>query len=100
MITGEFSKADLARTLEFQARLQEDNERYFGSDLFRAYNLHKHFDRPDKEIGLYFAKLKINGFVVVVGEVPSEVESNHRRKNDLLMWSEKGKNIRKYILDV
>lgn len=78
--------------------MKEDNELHFSSDTFRLYNLHRFYENPDKEIGMYFAKLKVYGFVESVGEVPSEIGTNHKRKVDLLRWTEKGRNIRSVVL--
>jgi hypothetical protein len=89
-------QSDIARTLEFFARLDADGKRFFSSDDFRAYKLDRHFDKPDKQVGMLFAKLKANGFIVARGEVPSEIESNHFRKNDL--WERTGR-FEKWMLE-
>ena len=81
------SQSDIARTLEFKARLIEDHKEYFNSDDFRYYNLARFYDDPAHEIGGLFAKLKANGFIKTVGELPSEIASNNKRKIDLFCWN-------------
>ena len=82
---------DVARTLEFFARLDDKGIRYFSSDTFRQFKLDKHWVDSERGhlLGLLFAKLKANRFIVARGEVPSEIGSNHGRKNDL--WERTGK---------
>jgi hypothetical protein len=67
--------------------LGEDSKEFFSSDDLRKYGLDSWFSRPEREIGTYFAKLKANGVVNAVGEVPSELPGNNRRKVDLLRWN-------------
>ena len=74
---------DIERTTMFMMRLSEDHKEFWSSDDFRGYSLHEDMTAPDKEIGAYFAKLKANGVAVPVGEVPSEITSNNKRKVDL-----------------
>ena len=80
------SKEDMDLTTEFMMVLGEDQKEYFNSDDFRAYGLHKQMNDPAHEIGTYFAKIKANGVAVPVGEIPSEIESNNKRKVDLYRW--------------
>jgi hypothetical protein len=68
------------------ARLTADHKEYWTSDDFRGYGLDKLMDDPQHEIGAYFAKLKFHGFVVAAGEEASAIESNNRRKVDLMRW--------------
>lgn len=77
---------DKALTKAFMARLNQDHKTYFTSDDFRHYNLHKLMNDPAHEIGALFAKWKFHGFVVAAGEEPSQIESNNRRKVDLMRW--------------
>lgn len=80
------TQADIDLTTEFMIRLADDHHEYFSSDLFREYRLHERFNNPAKEIGAYFMRLKANGVTVPVGELPSEIPSNNKRKNDLFRW--------------
>jgi len=93
-----WSMSDTARTLEFQCRLAIESEEHFSSDDFRRFKLDRFMERPDKEIGTYFAKLKYYGYAEPVGEVPSAIESNHKRNVDLWRWKEKAKNIKSETL--
>lgn len=83
MQTFDFSLSlcEVARTREFFDRLDAENRTYFNSDLFREWQLDKYFTDKQHEIGAFFAKLKANGFIVSVGEEPSVIPSNNRRKN-------------------
>jgi hypothetical protein len=76
---------EVARTREFFDRLDKDGVRFFSSDNFRAYGLDRLWTDDEKlhMIGVLFAKLKANRFIVQRGEVPSDIETNHKRKNDL-----------------
>lgn len=77
------TQADIDLTTEFMMFVAEEYKEYFTSDDFRRYGLDKRFTDPQHEIGSYFAKLKANGVVVPVGEEPSEIERNNKRKVDL-----------------
>jgi hypothetical protein len=77
------TQGDIDLTTEFMMLLAEDAKEYFCSDDLRKYGLDSWFQHPEKEIGTYFAKLKVNEVASPVGEVPSEIESNNRRKVDL-----------------
>ena len=74
-------EVDLAKS--FFALLDLDGVTYFSSDNFRRYKLDRYFRKPDKEIGLFFMKLKAQDFIQSFGELPSRIESNHFRKNDM-----------------
>jgi hypothetical protein len=80
------TKEDMDLTTEFMMLLRADKKEYFNSDDFRGYNLDKQMSNPAHEIGTYFAKIKANGLAVPVGEIPSEIESNNKRKVDLYYW--------------
>lgn len=82
----DLTQADIDLTTEFMMHLADDHHEYFSSDLFREYRLHERFNNPATEIGAYFARLKANGVVVPVGELPSEIPSNNKRKNDLFKF--------------
>lgn len=83
------SERDIDLTRTFFALLTVDGKEYFSSDTFREYTLDRHFPRPEKQVGMLFAKWKVHGFIEAVGEVPSVIDSNHYRKNDL--WRRTGK---------
>ena len=78
---------DKALTKALMARLEADGKEYFGSENFREYKLDKLLGDPAHEIGAYFARLKWNGMIEAVGEIPSEIESNNRRRVDLFRWT-------------
>ena len=80
-------QSEIDLTTEFMMALSDDDKEFFSSDDLRFYGLADRFENPGKEIGTYFAKLKANEVVESVGEVPSEIESNNRRKVDLLRWN-------------
>ena len=80
---GALTQLEIACTRAFFDRLDADGITYFSSDNFRHYKLDKYFSKPDKEIGLFFMKLKAQGFIESFGELPSRIESNHFRKNDM-----------------
>lgn len=80
------TQADIELTTTFMIELAADNKEYWSSDDFREYQLDLHFTDPQHEIGAYFARLKANGVAVTYGEVPSVIESNNRRKNDLFKF--------------
>jgi hypothetical protein len=67
--------------------LADNAKEYFSSDDLRAFGLAERFDRPEKEIGTYFAKLKANEVAHPVGEIPSAIGSNNNRKVDLWRWN-------------
>jgi hypothetical protein len=77
------TQADIELTTLFMMELAADNKEYWSSDDFRVYRLDLAFNDPQHEIGTYFAKLKASGVAVPYGEVPSEIESNNKRKVDL-----------------
>jgi hypothetical protein len=81
------TQLDIELTTEFMMLLAEDCKEYFCSDDLRRYGLDSWFERPEREIGTYFSKLKANDVVQTVGEVPSAIGSNNRRKVDLLRWN-------------
>ena len=81
------NQREIDLTTEFMMLLAEDAKEYFCSDDLRRYGLADRFERPDKEIGTYFAKLKANEVAQTVGEVPSSIDSNNRRKVDLFRWN-------------
>ena len=81
--------ADTARLKELKSHLEGDCKDYFSSDLFRFYRLDRFMEHPEHEIGCWFAKAKYWGYIEAVGEIPSVIESNHRRKNDL--WKLSGR---------
>ena len=65
----------------------------FCSDDLREFvrqnkNMQPHFSDPTHDYGSFMAKLKVNKFVVQVGETPSKIPSNHGRKIDVYKWSE------------
>ena len=86
MFNPSLTQLDKALTKAFMARLEADKKEYFGSEDFREYKLDKLLVDPAHEIGAYFARLKWNGMVEAVGEIPSEILSNNKRKVDLLKW--------------
>ncbi len=77
------TQVDIDLTTEFMMCIADEGKEYFTSDDFRRYKLDKNFTDPQHEIGSYFAKLKANGVAVPVGEEPSEIERNNKRKVDL-----------------
>lgn len=79
------SQVDIELTTEFMILL--GSEKHFNSDNFRRFKLDERFSDPAHEIGGYFAKLVANGVAVPLGDVPSEIASNNRRKVDLMMWN-------------
>jgi hypothetical protein len=79
------TKDDLDLTTEFMMLLGD--KEYFSSDDFRDLRLHERFSNPAQDIGMYFSKLKANGIAESFGELPSEIESNHKRKNDVWRWN-------------
>jgi hypothetical protein len=81
------TQLDIDITTEFMMLLGESGKEYFCSDDLRKFGLDSYFERPEKEIGTYFAKLKVNDVAQVVGEVPSEIGSNNKRKVDLFRWN-------------
>ena len=81
------TQTDIELTTEFMMRLADDHHEYFSSDDFRQYAFHFRFRDPAHDIGSYFAKLVANGIAEPLGELPSEVESNHKRKVDLFAWN-------------
>lgn len=78
------TQQDLELTTEFMMLLGD--KEFFCSDDLRGFGLDRYFTDPAHDIGTYFAKLKANGIVEPVGEVPSEIESNNFRKVDLWRW--------------
>jgi hypothetical protein len=80
------TQPEVARTLEFKARLEADGKEFFDSDDFRNYGLDLWMVDPVHEIGALFAKLKAKGFITAVGETASEIASNNKRKVDLWRW--------------
>ncbi len=80
------TQQDIELTTSFMIELAADNREYWSSDDFREYRLDLHFEDPAHEIGAFFARLKANGVAVPYGEVPSVIESNNRRKNDLFKF--------------
>jgi len=92
------TKADVARILEFQARLDADGKEFFNSDLFREYHLDKHYTDPKHEVGALFAKITYHALAEAVGETPSERPENNRRKIDLYRWTTKGRKVKWLIL--
>jgi len=81
------TREDLDLTTEFMMLLGSDGKEYFSSDDFRAYGLDRYFTDPAHQIGVYFSKLKANGVAESFGELPSEIESNNKRKNDVWRWN-------------
>lgn len=80
------TQPEVARTLEFKARLEADGKEFFDSDDFRNYGLDVFMSDPVHEIGGLFAKLKANDFITSIGETASEIASNNKRKVDLWRW--------------
>jgi hypothetical protein len=80
------TQAEIARILEFKSKLKDDKKEYFDSDDFRNYHLDKYMTDKIHEVGAIFAKLKYHAFACPVGETPSTIESNNRRKVDLWCW--------------
>lgn len=78
-------QSEVARIKEFFYRLDIENKRFFCSDDFRKYKLDRFWTEEEKvhKIGLLFSKLVVHKFVVQRGEVPSDIPTNNRRKNDL-----------------
>ena len=81
------TQQDLELATEFMMELAADTKEYFNSDDFRGYRLDLHFEDPVHQIGTFFAKLVANGIAEPSGELPSEIESNHKRKVDLMRWN-------------
>jgi len=77
------TQQDIELTTEFMMHLGEDKKEYFCSDDFRAYGLDSAFTDPQHEVGAYFARLKVNGVIEAVGEIPSVIGSNNMRRVDL-----------------
>ena len=80
-----FTANDIELTTEFMMLLGDAE--YFNSDDFRRLGLHKRFSDPAHMIGGYFARLKANGVADPVGEIPSEIDSNNKRRVDLFRWN-------------
>ena len=80
------TQRDIELTTIFMMWLDEHGHIYFSSDLFREAHLDDGFSDPQHEIGTYFAKLKVNGVAVAVGEEPSAIASNNRRRVDLFRF--------------
>lgn len=79
------TQLEIACTRAFFDRLDAEGTQYFSSDLFRGWKLERHMPHPEKDIGLLFAKLTAQGFIKSFGELPSVIESNHFRKNDMFL---------------
>ncbi len=77
---------DINLTTLFMIELAADNKEYWCSDDFREYRLDLNFNDPQHQIGTFFAKLKANGVALAVGEEPSAIESNNKRKVDLFKF--------------
>lgn len=78
---------EISLTRLFMMTLAEDKKEFFNSDDFREQKLDLEMSDPAHEIGTLFAKWRWNGISEQVGEVPSEIGSNNRRKVDLQRWN-------------
>ena len=78
--------SDIELTRQFMIYTEEHGIKYFTSDDFRKAGLDRAFAHPETQIGTYFSKLAYNRVAVFVGELPSKVPSNNRRRNDLRYW--------------
>ena len=74
-------------TKTFMYLLALDRKRYFNSDDFRNYGLHEAMADPAHEIGGLFAKWKWNRISETYGEKPSSIDSNNRRRVDLMAFN-------------
>ena len=81
------TQQDIDLTTEFMMYLADKHIEFFCSDNFREGAFHFRMADPAHEIGAYFAKLVANGVAEPVGELPSEVPGNHKRKVDLYRWN-------------
>jgi len=93
---------EISVTKTFMYMLRDDRKRYFNSDDFREYNLHSAMADPAHEIGGLFAKWKWNRICEAYGEKPSVIESNNKRKVDLMAWNVRGweRYLKEHLEDV
>jgi hypothetical protein len=75
--------ADIDLTREFMMCMTDDGKEYFTTDDLRRHGLDRNFSDPAHEVGAFWAKLVANGVIVAVGEEPSVIGSNNKRKVDL-----------------
>jgi hypothetical protein len=66
-----------------QLMMHVGNREYFSADNCREAGITDAFADPVHMVGAFFAKLTANGVIEAVGEIPSEHESNNRRRVDL-----------------
>ena len=77
---------DIDLTRLFMMAAADAQAEYVSSDRFREWGLADGFEHPETQIGGFFAKLKANGVLVAVGEEPSVIEGNNRRRVDLFRF--------------